>query len=163
MRARFPLPARILLGIFVNVALIIGLVVLILTAQFRFDLDWVFASGARGRIEAVRALAIGELNGTPPHGWEDVLDRCRNAYGGRCGLLYPGGDVPVGGLANLPPDVRARIAPAGGGWRRGPIRALMRTTDPVRYWLITSARVDNPRLGDPMRVILVARSTSISG
>ena len=39
----------------------------------------------------------------------------------------------------------------------------MRTTDPVRYWLITSARVDNPRLGDPMRVILVARSTSISG
>ena len=164
MRARFPLPARILLGIFVNVVLIIGLLVLILTAQFRFDLDWVFASGARERIEAVRDLVIGELSVTPPHDWEDVLERFSNAYGVRFGLFDPDGDMLVGGLGNLPREVRERIAPEDARWRRrGPIRALMRTTDPVRYWLITSARVDNPRLGDPMRVILVARSASISG
>ncbi len=48
------------------------------------------------------------------------------------------------------------------GWRP-PLRALMRTTDPTQYWLMSSARIDNPQTGDPMRVILVARSHSVSG
>ncbi len=43
-----------------------------------------------------------------------------------------------------------------------PVRALMRTTHPTQYWLLTSARVDNPQVGDPMRVILVANSASLS-
>lgn len=165
MPTRFPLPARILLWLFVNVALIVGLLVLILTAQFRFDLDWVFASGARERIEVVRDLVVGELSITPPHDWEDVLDRFSTAYGVRFGLFDPDGVALVGRLTSLPLEVRSRIAPEGDGgrrWRR-PIHALMRTTDPVRYWLITTARVENPRLGDPMRVVLVARSNSLSG
>ncbi len=165
MRTRFPLSARILLWLFANVALIAGLLVLLLTAQFRFDLDWVFASGARERIEAVRDLVVGELNVAPTHDWEDVLDRFSNAYGVRFGLFDADGDALVGGLAALPPEVKARIAPngeRGRRWRR-PIRALIRSTEPVRYWLLTSARIENPRLGDPMRVVLVARSTSLSG
>ncbi len=48
------------------------------------------------------------------------------------------------------------------GWRP-PFRALMRTKDPTQYWLMTSARIENPQAGPPMRVILVARSRSISG
>lgn len=56
-----------------------------------------------------------------------------------------------------------------GGERRGPrfpvrppLRALMRTTHPTYYWVLTSARLDNPMFGDAMRVILVTRSNYIS-
>src|SRR4029079_10923158 len=43
-----------------------------------------------------------------------------------------------------------------------PLRALMRTTNPHQYWLLASGRVDNPMAGDPMRIIVVGRSSSIS-
>ena len=58
--------------------------------------------------------------------------------------------------ANRPPERSFR------GWRP-PFRALMRTTDPTQYWLMTSARIDNFEAGDPMRVILVSRSNTLSG
>jgi two-component system, OmpR family, sensor histidine kinase CpxA len=38
----------------------------------------------------------------------------------------------------------------------------MRTTDPTRYWLLASAHLDNPFMGDRMSVVLVARSSTIS-
>ena len=34
---------------------------LLFNAQFHFNLDWLFAAGARDRLEAVRDLIIGEL------------------------------------------------------------------------------------------------------
>jgi len=48
------------------------------------------------------------------------------------------------------------------GWRP-PFRAVMRTKDPTQYWLMANARIDNPQAGDPMAVVLIARSRSISG
>jgi len=39
----------------------------------------------------------------------------------------------------------------------------MRTSSPTHYWLLASGRVRNPLLGDPMRIVLVARSQTISG
>ncbi len=45
---------------------------------------------------------------------------------------------------------------------RPPFRALMHTNSPSQYWLMTSARIDNPQT-DEMRVILVSRSSSVSG
>jgi two-component system sensor histidine kinase CpxA len=43
------------------------------------------------------------------------------------------------------------------------VRALLRTTNPKQYWLLASARLDNPQAGDPLRVIIIARSNSLSG
>jgi two-component system, OmpR family, sensor histidine kinase CpxA len=39
----------------------------------------------------------------------------------------------------------------------------MRTVDPTRYWVLASGRLESPLLGDPMRIVLVARSQTISG
>ncbi|MEO8353970.1 MAG: HAMP domain-containing protein, partial [Chthoniobacteraceae bacterium] len=63
-----------------------------------------------------------------------------------------------------PPEISAgaKEPPGRRRWPRFPLRALMRTTDPTHYWLLTSARLDNPLAGEPMRVVLVARSNTIS-
>ena len=53
-------------------------------------------------------------------------------------------------------------APGRRPWPRPQLRALMRTVDPTCYWLLASARLDNPMMGEPMRVVLVVRSTTIS-
>ena len=39
----------------------------------------------------------------------------------------------------------------------------MRTAHPTQYWLLASARLDNALAGEPMRVVLVANSNSVSG
>ncbi len=39
----------------------------------------------------------------------------------------------------------------------------MRTTNPTQYWLLASARLENPLAGNPMRVVLAARSSTLSG
>src|SRR5262249_10280493 len=64
------------------------------------------------------------------------------------------------------PTTSPGLRPPGDPFRRGfrmPLRAFMRTTDPVQYWLLASGRLDSPLLGDPMRIVLVARSETISG
>jgi two-component system sensor histidine kinase CpxA len=38
----------------------------------------------------------------------------------------------------------------------------MRTTNPTQYWLLASGRLDNPMAGDPMRIVVVGSSSSIS-
>jgi two-component system sensor histidine kinase CpxA len=49
--------------------------------------------------------------------------------------------------------------------RRWPrtLRAIMRTTQPTQYWLLATGWLDNPMAGERMRIVLVARSSSISG
>jgi two-component system sensor histidine kinase CpxA len=38
----------------------------------------------------------------------------------------------------------------------------VRTSNPTQYWLLSSGRVENPMLGDPMRVVIAGSSSSIS-
>jgi two-component system sensor histidine kinase CpxA len=119
------------------------------------------------------------------------MDRYSEAHHVRFALFDDNARSIVGGISELPDEVHQRILerfpprprrpgsegipstppplpppPPGTesprrGWRP-PIRALMRTTDPTRYWLLSSGRLDNPRIGEPMRIVLVARSSTIS-
>ena len=61
-----------------------------------------------------------------------------------------------------PPEARTPRPEQRRRWPRPPLRALLRTTGPTQYWLLASARLDNILAGDPMRVVLVARSSSLS-
>lgn len=190
MRPRLPLYAKILLWFFLNVVLLAAGFALLFNAQFSFNLDWFLASGARERIEAVRDLIVGELNVTPPDEWQQVLERYSQAHHVRFALFDEAANPLIGSITELPPEVHARItarpdfgrlrpplerareeiaAPPGSGaemprrrWRPS-LRALMRTTRPTYYWLLTTGWVDNWLTGDPLRVVLVARSSSISG
>ena len=187
MRVRLPLYLKISIWFLLNLVALAVVFALLFNAQFNLNLDWLLATGARERLEAVRNLIVGELNATPPDEWAQVLRRYGDAHRVRFALFDDDAAPLVGEFADLPPEVRARliarppfsdprrtsIEPGGETraaqgsrrrrvWPGPPIRAIMRTTDPTQYWLVASARLDNPQTGDPMRVLLVARSNSMS-
>ena len=182
-RVRLPLYGKILVWFFLNLVIVAAVFALLFNAQFNFNLDWFFFTGARERMEAVRDLIVGELESTAPDDWAAVMKRYSTAHHVRFGLFDDDANPLVGDTSDLPEEVRTRIIerplfppsrtatpapaiPRAGDqrrrWPRPPLRALMRTGDPTQYWLLTSARLDNMLAGDPMRVVLVARSSSLS-
>lgn len=190
MRAAFPLYAKILGWFFLNLLAVAAVVALLFDAQFHFNLDWFLAFGARERLEAARDLIVGELELSHPEDWASVLARHSEAQHVQFSLCDDEGHVIVGAHTELPPPVAERIAsqptfprpgrppppppgaelatPAPGDFPsrfrapRIPLRALMRTQAPTRYWLLASGRLDNPLAGPPFRVVVVAESKTLS-
>lgn len=174
MLPRVPLPAKILLWFFLNLALLATVIVLSVSAEFHFDSNWVFATSARERVDAMRALIKGELDTTSPQEWDQVIDRFEDAYHVRFTLFDENGDRLIGAADNLPAEVRARMtarvrpataAAAAGGrpqhWGGAPARSFLRTNNPTRYWLLVGLWLDNAQAGGPMRVNLLAEDDSM--
>jgi len=166
---RLPLAAKILLWFFMNLAVLAAVFVLLFDAQFRFDLDWVFASSARQRVDSMRTLIVDELNTRPPDDWGDVLKSFSRAYGVNFSLFESNGDHLIGAVTELPPEVRQRMQPlppsassSPEARNRSTARAFLRTKNPAQYWLLQRTRVDNPRAGGAMKVILVAQADSLA-
>src|SRR5438067_2397321 len=160
-RPRWPLSVKIIAWFFLNLALLAAVMLLILNAQFRFDLNWVFVTSARGRVETMRNLIVDELNRAPTFEWQRVLERFSSAYGVRIGLFADDGTHLVGLVSRLPDEVQTRIAQRSSppprppdapnipnppldfrSRGRGPLRVFMRTSAPARYWLLLSVRLD---------------------
>ncbi len=184
MSIRLPLYGKILAWFFLNLVVVAGVFALLLDAQFHFDLDWLFTAGARDRLEAVRDLIVGELETAPPDDWPQVLQRYSEAHRVKFALFDDEARPFLGEVRELPEPVRTRIlerqnflrpprteppldatprpTDSTRRWPRPPFRVLMRTTGPTHYWLLASARIDNPLAGSPLRVVLVARSDTLS-
>ncbi|MDD5350597.1 MAG: HAMP domain-containing sensor histidine kinase [Chthoniobacteraceae bacterium] len=173
MTIRLPLSAKILLWFFLNLAALAAVFLLVFHTQFRFDVGWVVASSARQRVETLRELIVGELNTTPPDDWAEVIDRFSDAYGVHFSLFETNGKHLIGGVTELPRTVRERMLalppissvlsqPGFAPGAANPTRAFLRTGSPSRYWLLQRTRLDNPRAGGAMRVILVAEADSLS-
>ena len=184
MRVRLPLYGKILAWFFLNLVAVATVAVVLFHAQFNFNLDWLLVTGARERLEAVRDLIIGELTVTPPDDWSEVLQRYSEAHHVQFALFDDESRPLVGGIADLPAEVRERIgartgfnrppraaetetafpAPPPGmqrRWPRNSLRAIMRTASPTQYWMLATGWLDNSMAGAPMRVVLVTRSNSI--
>lgn len=173
MSPRLPLPAKILFWFFLNVALLVAVFVVLANTEIRFDLNWVFATSARERVDAMRDLVVSELDSTSPQEWDQVIDRFEDAYHVRFALFDEDGNRLIGAVDELPADVRARMksshsrpaATAAPHRPRGvglPSRSLLRTVNPTRYWLLLGFGIDNAQAGGPMRVNLLAEDTSAS-
>jgi two-component system sensor histidine kinase CpxA len=179
MRARLPLYAKILFWFFLNMALLAAVSVVLFNAQFHFELDWFLGGSARGRIDTMRDLITTELNNTVPDEWDRVVARFGEAYHVRLSLFDDDGNLLIGPGGNLPAEVQEKISPpqkpdappadaaSSPAETRRPrrprfFRAFVRTTNPTRYWLLTTSRLDNPQAGEPMRIVLVAEDTSLS-
>jgi two-component system sensor histidine kinase CpxA len=189
MRVRLPLYGKILLWFFLNLVAVAAVVLILFNVQFNFNLDWLLVTGARERLEAVRDLIVGELAITQPDEWEEVLRRYSEAHRVHFALFDDQARPLIGGIAELPAEVRARILarpnfgrtnrpgeenaatvaapPERSGeqfrrWWPRSLRAIMRTSDPTQYWLLATGWLDNAMFGPPMRVVLVARSNTIS-
>jgi two-component system sensor histidine kinase CpxA len=161
MSARFPLYAKILGWFFLNLLVLVAVFLLLLNAQFRFDLGWVFNTAARQRVNAMRDLIVGELNTTRPDEWDRIIESFSDAYNVRLALLDENGDRLIGAIDPLAPEVRARILQAAEE-NNHRVEAFLRTTNPSRYWLLVSAQPDNPEAAGPMNVLLVAESNSVT-
>lgn len=176
MTVRLPLSAKILLWFFLNLAALAGVFALIFHTQFRFDLDWVFSSSARQRVEQLRTFIVEELNTTAPDDWAEVIERFSQVYGVHFALFETNGMHLLGGVTELPPEVKERMlalpprqpppppemAPVAVPPPPKPTRAFLRTGKPPRYWLLQRTRLENPRAGGTMKVILVAEADSMS-
>ena len=184
MRVRLPLYGKILAWFFLNLVAVAAVALVLFHVQFNFNLDWLLVTGARERLEAVRDLIIGELTVTPPDDWSEVMQRYSAAHHVQFALFDDEARPLVGGLAELPAEVRERILvrpvfnrPLRIGetaaaipapppemqrrWPRNSLRAIMRTANPTQYWMLATGWLDNSMAGAPMRVVLVARSGSI--
>lgn len=161
MPARFPLYAKILGWFFLNLLVLVTLFLLLLNAQYHFDLGWVFTTAARQRVNAMRDLIVGELNTTRPDEWDRVIESFSDAYNIRLALLDENGAPLIGAVDPLAPEVRAQILESAAE-RNHRVEAFLRTTKPSRYWLLVSAQPDNPEAGGPMNVLLVAESNSVT-
>jgi two-component system sensor histidine kinase CpxA len=123
MKIRLPLSAKILLWFFLNLAVLALGIILLLNAQFSFDLDWVFASSARQRVDAIRDLIVYELNTTAPDDWDRVIERFSNAYHVRISIFEHNGTHLIGRTSELPEEVRARLVSDSGHGHATPMRS----------------------------------------
>ena len=185
MRVRLPLYGKILAWFFLNLVAVASVAVILFHVQFNFNLDWLLITGARERLEAVRDLIIGELTVTPPDDWSVVMARYSEAHRVQFALYDEEARLLVGDIPDLPDEVHTRILarqtfnrpvrandtaaippaqppdPQRRWWPRASLRAIMRTGNPTQYWLLATGWLDNSMAGAPLRVVLVARSSSI--
>ncbi len=165
MFSRLPLPFKILLWFFLNLAFLVVGFLLLFNAEYHFNLDWVFASHAQQRVESMRDLIVDDLNTQPPDEWDDVLDRFDDAYHVRFALYDERGNHLLGTVDTLPAEVHARmqlVSPHAAASNTEASRAFVRTVQPTRYWLLVAARVDNPRAGGALNLHVVAMSPNAS-
>ena len=175
--SRLPLPFKILLWFFLNLAGLLAGFLLLFNTEYRFDLDWVFSSHAQGRVNTMRDLLVDDLNNTAPDEWDELIERFADAYHVRLALYDEHGAYLLGSVDALPSEVRSRMHPVRpvSALSNAPTalttahadsaastKALIQTADPTRYWLLVGARVDNARVGDPLRAYFVAESASAS-
>ena len=158
MFSRLPLPFKILLWFFLNLALLLAGFLLIFSAEYRFNLDWIFSSHAQQRVDAMRDLIVDDLDTHAPDEWDDVIDRFADAYHVRLGLFDDRARHLLGSVDNLPAEVRIHLRPDPAPTAR----AFLHTDNPTRYWLVVGARIDNPRTGATLPLHVVAESASAS-
>lgn len=111
LHPRLPLPAKILLWFFLNVALLAGVFLLLFNAQFHFDLNWLLSGSARDRVDALRDLVTSDLNSADPDDWDTVIARHAAAHHVRLSLFDDAGNLLIGSVDNLPDEVSARLIP----------------------------------------------------
>ena len=165
MFSRLPLPLKILLWFFLNLALLLAGFFLIFSAEYRFNLDWIFSSHAQQRVDAMRDLIVDDLDSHAPDEWDDVIERFADAYHVHLGLFDDHGRRLLGSVDDLPAEVRLYLRPAANAADGNPApatRAFIHTDAPTRYWLIVGARVENARTGGPLLLHVVAESVSAS-
>lgn len=130
-RVRWPLYARILGWLVLNLLVLALLFYGFFRIQFRFGLDSLLVGRAGDRIQAVSELISFELSDTPRSQWNTVLERFSSAYRLQFYLFRADGTQEAGEPINLPREVARRvgerpmhIGPLGtgerpGGFRRG--------------------------------------------
>ena len=192
MNLRFPLYAKILLWFFLNLLLLGAVLYGFFRFQLRAGLDSLLAGQIASRMEVVTRVIEDELRETPRPGWDAVIERFSNAYEGvEFFVVRPNGTVVAGGPVEIPVEVRSRIPgfrgqiappapePLANAWRqraqlalelhpelrqrRAHPKFMVRTENPVRYWVGIRLAVGKRNLSPLEPEALLAVSNTLSG
>lgn len=191
MRIRIPLYGKVLFWFFVNLAIIAILAGVFMQMQFRLGLDSLLAGPERHRLEAMGEVIAGELRGQPLARWNDVLARYKAVHGATFTIFRNDGVQAAGEPLSPPPDVLVKVRdrrglpgpasppriedrlPPGDRHagldalaRRLPparIRFVVRSENPVRYWVGVHIGLIHPGPPGPQPVTLLITSDSITG
>lgn len=184
MKLPLPFYARILLWLFLNLALLAAGLLIFFQAQFRLGLDVLLSGQTGNRIQSVSEVIAEELNAAPVSSWNDVLKRFSGAYKVQFFLFRADGTQAAGAPVELPAEVRAKVTErrgAGMGMGLGPPpgRGRMRSADfqsglshpkfmlhtrpPSRYWVGVRIPVADSESARPGYTTLLAMSPKLSG
>lgn len=180
-RLRFPLLARILVWLGLNLALLAGVLLFVFQAQFQLGLDTLLAGRAGDRIQALSEVITGALKNQPASAWDEIVKNFSAAYKVPLALFSHDGTQLAGPTVSLPPEVLARLAerrgpgeglgrgpPPGRGPRRGALEAdsvrtrfSLHTSNPSRYWVGVRLPLADPDSSRPWPVTLLIVSESL--
>jgi two-component system sensor histidine kinase CpxA len=188
-KVRFPLFAKILLWFFLNLLVLAVAGYALFKYQFRVGLDSLLLGQAGARVQAVSEVIAAELDGRPASEWSAILRRFSEAYRVSFTLFRNDGTQAAGAPLTVPDEVRSRLlerGPGGGGGRRGPPagrgpnrgidiaagaepvasphpKFMVRTENPVRYWV--GVRILSPERESrgPWTMTLLAESPTLGG
>jgi two-component system sensor histidine kinase CpxA len=109
MKLRFPLYAKLLLLLVLNLALLGGVIIYFAQGQLRFSLDSLLAGRAGERVQAVAEVIAQELTDSPRSEWEEALLRFSVAYNLEFHVFRNDGSPALEPSVPLPPEVMQRL------------------------------------------------------
>lgn len=186
MITRFPLLAKILAWLLLNLLILAVFAIVLFKVQFHFGLDSLLAGRAGERLQALGSAIAGDLENKPVTAWDEVLQNFGKAYEHDLFLFRADGTQLAGAYVTLPEEVRSRLqerrgpggglgrGPGPGGFGRGPRagwdeaappvlpRFVVKTSAPTRYWSALRLPLAEPGASRPWPVFLLLRSQSLS-
>ncbi len=129
MKFKFPLAAKILLWLFLNLVFLALVFYVFLRAQFHLGLDSLLMGPAGDRIQATAGDIAFDLNGKPRADWDAVLKQWSDSRHVQFVLFRNDGPQVAGEKVSLPAEVGFKLAqgrgqlgpgPEGRGWGGGP-------------------------------------------
>jgi len=188
MNLRFPLYTKILLWFFLNLLLLGAVLYGFLRLQLRDGLDSLLAGQIANRMEVLTRVIEDDLRDTPQAAWGDVIERFNSTYEGVHFLIIRGpGNIISGVPMEIPQVVRTRIrnfraplisaVPESPTWskrskwepkpefklRHPHPKFMVRTEDPVRYWVGIRLALGKRNLTPAEPEMLLAVSDTLGG
>jgi two-component system sensor histidine kinase CpxA len=109
MKTRFPLYAKILLWLFLNLLVVGGAIYALFLFQFRVGPEALLAGPAGERVRATAQIISDELNARPVSEWTRILERFSEAYQVQFLLYRNDGTQLAGSKTQLPEPVAQRV------------------------------------------------------
>lgn len=192
-RMRFPLFAKIIFWVFLNLLFVGGILMFIFNLDFRFSPRSPFFRESANRIEAVSRLISAEISDATEAERNEVLAKYSEAYNVEFFAFDENGVQIAGNKKEIPEQVTAELKnyisslPQPQGIPPESLRQMdvnktrnlprmmppgrppffVRTTNPTLYWSGSPMMLFNPRQNPqqnpPQRLVLLTASNSISG
>lgn len=125
-KVRFPISAKILLCLGLNIAVIALVFGWLLRSHFGMEQDWLLNNTARERLQAMNLVLIAELRESPLEDWDEIIRKAGDAHRVKLALFEKSGFHVAGCRVTLPPELSERLQGHGTPGRSQPRKSRWR-------------------------------------